>query len=488
MTPEAHYTRRGTRFTRKEMLKLGVLGGAALLLPLERRARTQLAVAGRIPESRLPEPFQVPFPTTPALKPVRRSATTDYYQITMKANKVPILPGFPATEIWGYNGITPGPTIKVMKGRKAVVRQINRLPRRHPTLGYESWTSVHLHGSASLPQYDGYANDITYPGRVQGLPLPQHPERPHPLVPRPRRPPHRRERLHGLAGQYHLHDKHERALPIPKGRLRRAADPARTPSSAPTARSIFDDGSSRGGHDSLFGDVILANGAPWPVMKVERRKYRFRVLNASISRGYNLALSSGEPMTIIGHDGGLAPAPVEVDHFRIGMAERYEVVIDFAKYKIGDKVDPQEPRAREQPGLRLDPPDHALRRGERGDGHDQQRASPRSSTPAPTPDNPMKLQESQAVRRAIASSSSGNGGEWTSTARPGTRTRGRRRASADEMDVWEFENKSRRLVPPAAHPPRRLQDPRPQRPGRRSRGSAAPRTSPTSARTRRCGC
>ena len=43
----------------------------------------------------------------------------------------------------------------------------------------------------------------------------------------------------------------------------------------------------------------------------------------------------------------------------------------------------------------------------------------------------------------------------------------------------------RRLVPPGPHPPRRLQGPRPQRQGRRSPTSWAPRTSSTSARTRR---
>src|SRR3712207_714197 len=141
----------------------------------------------------------------------------------------------------------------------------------------------------------------------------------------------------GCAAFYISHDDHEMSLPIPKGRydvplvLRDAIF-------GTDGQLVFDDGSSRGGHDSLFGDVILANRAPWPVMKVERRKYRFHILNASISRGYDLALSSGEPMTIIGHDGGLAPAPVDVDHFRVGMAERYEVVIDFEKYKIGDKI------------------------------------------------------------------------------------------------------------------------------------------------------
>ncbi len=82
---------------------------------------------------------------------------------------------------------------------------------------------------------------------------------------------------------------------------------------------IFDDGGER----SLYGDVILVNGAPWPVMEVERRKYVLGFLNASNSRGFNLALSSGEPFTFIGQDAGLGPAPVEVESFRIGPGERY---------------------------------------------------------------------------------------------------------------------------------------------------------------------
>jgi FtsP/CotA-like multicopper oxidase with cupredoxin domain len=91
-------------------------------------------------------------------------------------------------------------------------------------------------------------------------------------------------------------------------------------------------------HSGLYGDVILVNGKPWPAMRVERRKYRFRVLNASISRSYRLQLSTGEPMTVIATDGGLMPGPQNVGDFRIGMAERYEVVIDFSKYKIGQRV------------------------------------------------------------------------------------------------------------------------------------------------------
>ena len=49
----------------------------------------------------------------------------------------------------------------------------------------------------------------------------------------------------------------------------------------------YDDNSDSG----LWGDVILVNGRPWPVMKVQKRIYRFRVLNACISRSLRPTLS-----------------------------------------------------------------------------------------------------------------------------------------------------------------------------------------------------
>ena len=319
------------KFSRREVLTLGLLGGAAMMLPMERTARTKLDIADRIPESQLPKPFQVPFAVPPVLKPVRRDADTDYYQITMKQAQLEVLPG-KKTTIYGYNGITPGPTIKVRQGRKAVVRQINSLPDIS-FANYKTWTSVHLHGSDSLPQYDGYASDITNPGEFKDYHYPDNqPART--LWYHDHGVHHTAENAYmGLAAQYHLHDDHELSLPIPHGRY----DVPLTIQDKIFSRSgdfIFDDE----GHSSIFGDVILVNGRPWPKMKVERRKYRFRILNASVSRSYRLALSTGDPMTIIGHDGGLAPAPVDVGSFRHGMAERYEVVIDFAKYKIGQKV------------------------------------------------------------------------------------------------------------------------------------------------------
>jgi FtsP/CotA-like multicopper oxidase with cupredoxin domain len=76
--------------------------------------------------------------------------------------------------------------------------------------------------------------------------------------------------------------------------------------------------------------VILGNGVTWPVMPVQKRRYRFRILNASISRSFNFSLSDARAkLWVIATDGGFMPKPVQVSSLRVGMAERYEVIVDF---------------------------------------------------------------------------------------------------------------------------------------------------------------
>ena len=85
--------------------------------------------------------------------------------------------------------------------------------------------------------------------------------------------------------------------------------------------------------------MILVNGRPWPVMKVKRRTYRFRILDASLARSYRWRLSNGMPLQIVAHDGGLTPQGVALSTFRHGGAERYEVVIDFSAVPAGTRVE-----------------------------------------------------------------------------------------------------------------------------------------------------
>jgi spore coat protein A len=123
----------------------------------------------------------------------------------------------------------------------------------------------------------------------------------------------------------------------------------------------------------FFGDVIVVNGKAWPKMTVKPVRYRFRILNGSNARFYNLKLAatrssggseSGQPgpgddrkpvFWVIGTDGGLLDKPVKTSELLIAPSERYDVIIDFGKlsgYNIkvtndangpfpdGDPVDP----------------------------------------------------------------------------------------------------------------------------------------------------
>ena len=81
------------------------------------------------------------------------------------------------------------------------------------------------------------------------------------------------------------------------------------------------------------------NGQPWPYFAVEPRKYKFRLLDASISRTYKLYLVADSnpntqvPFTVVGADAGYLDHPVPSNTLVIAMAERYEIVIDFAKFQ-----------------------------------------------------------------------------------------------------------------------------------------------------------
>ena len=318
--------------TRRDIIKAGVFAGATLSLPLSRVVSGQSALDNRMPASKLPKPFTTSFVRPPVAVPVRSDETTDYYTLHMMPTYSEIVPGY-QTLLFGYEGSVPGPTIKVNRGRKAVVRHCNTLPTSHPTYGYEPWTSVHLHGSASLPQFDGYASDLTRPNQFKDYQYPNfQPARTlwyhdHGLH-------HTAENVwHGLAGQYHMFDPLEQSLPIPHGDydVPLIISDALFNNDGSLLFTLEDD-------SGLWGDVILVNGRPWPVMQVERRKYRFRILGAAISRSWNFSLDSGEPMAVIATDGGLMPAPQFVRSFRAASSERYEVIIDFSKYPIGKRV------------------------------------------------------------------------------------------------------------------------------------------------------
>jgi spore coat protein A len=93
----------------------------------------------------------------------------------------------------------------------------------------------------------------------------------------------------------------------------------------------------------FFGDVIVVNGRSWPYLQVEPRRYRFRLLDGSNARVYEIRLedlvtpATGPPIYIIGSDGGLLDRPAitsstPTNRLVIAPGERYDVIIDFSAF------------------------------------------------------------------------------------------------------------------------------------------------------------
>jgi FtsP/CotA-like multicopper oxidase with cupredoxin domain len=94
----------------------------------------------------------------------------------------------------------------------------------------------------------------------------------------------------------------------------------------------------------FLGDIITVNGKTWPFLSVAPRKYRFRLLNGSNARFYEISLINlanglpGPAIIQIGTDGGLLDKPVPiVGGLLLAPGERADVVIDFTGSAINQK-------------------------------------------------------------------------------------------------------------------------------------------------------
>ena len=95
--------------------------------------------------------------------------------------------------------------------------------------------------------------------------------------------------------------------------------------------------------DGFLGDMLLVNGAYAPVMEVLPRKYRFRILNASMSRFIQLAIASPSnspvPFQFICNDGNFVVNPILLGSLdQQGVAERYDIIVDFSKFPVNSKL------------------------------------------------------------------------------------------------------------------------------------------------------
>jgi FtsP/CotA-like multicopper oxidase with cupredoxin domain len=345
------------KWSRRELLRAATGAAAGIVLPsvetgcIRGRPQEKLLISDVPP----PKPFQVELPITPVLKPVRSDSTTDYYEMVAHPADAEIIPGL-RTTVWGYNGIFPGPTIEARHGRRVAVHLRNQLPIPIVT---------HLHGGHTAPESDGYPTDVVLPAgyrlthrhdpmaritEAERDYLYENTQRAATLWYHDHRMDFTAPQLwRGLAGFYILRDDEEAQLPLPRGEKEIAlficdrsfhADGSFSyPSIDPSLRGVH--GVTSDFMGGVLGDVILVNGAPWPKLEVANTKYRFRILNASNARRYELTLDpapSGPPFVQIGSDGGLLAAPVLHRTVKIAQSERFDLVIDFSKYPLGSRV------------------------------------------------------------------------------------------------------------------------------------------------------
>jgi spore coat protein A len=345
--------------------------------------------------------FTDPLPVPPVAVPDRSAHPgVDYYEVTMRQAPWRFHRDLGMTMAWGYWATDPadparplglgclGPTLVARRGRPVIVRYRNRLPATHllhgsvdPSLwrnlpgvppdppggrrmtdlprDVTVWNVVHLHGGWNPPQSDGNpaswftpqglhgpmygslpgaaADEAIYAyGNAQQATMLWYHDHAMELT--------RLNNYAGLSGLYIIRDRLEDALGLPHGRFE-----------VPLIiqdRTFRRDGSlfypSKGVSryhpvwvPEFFGDTPVVNGKAYPFLAVEPRRYRFRVLNASNARFYQLWFAYGRsrlPFWLIGSSGGLRPFPLRSQRILLAPSERADIVVDFGRLPLGAAV------------------------------------------------------------------------------------------------------------------------------------------------------
>ena len=360
---------------RRAALRWGLIAGLGVALPgataVLANARGQQGTQGRTLGGAAPTTrpatgppagaFTVALPVPSVLRPTSTAGGVDRYDIRQMKGRQLLRPGND-TEIWGYNGAFPGPTILARRGRPVAVTHHNELAV--PTV-------VHLHGGIVAAEHDGYPTDLVTP--IGGVVDPrwmahaQHGVAGLATGVRTYRYPndqpaatlwyhdHRMgfagpQQYRGLAGFYLIGDGVEDDLPLPHDhrdlplmiadRTLREDGSLFYPSKDPTLR---EPGVTIDYHHSgMLGDTVTVNGVAWPYVEIDAALYRLRILNASNARPYELRLDppppGGRGLVQIGSDAGLLFRPIRHDTLLISPGERYDVLVDFAAYPPGSRV------------------------------------------------------------------------------------------------------------------------------------------------------
>ena len=331
----------------KQPIALSALSPAPTVAPNRTiNAATGLPYEGRTRSHQAPA-LGFPFPTGAA------------YQVTQKAAPVTMSPQLPVQTIWGFDGLAPGPTYVAQYGTPILIRNVNSLPSANGGFGLNS-VSTHLHNGHTPSESDGFPGDYFaagqyydqyYPNALAGFNSDFKPngninEAMSTLWYHDHRLSFTAQNVYkGLAGFYLLFNQYDTGNETTGFRLPSfSSDPTQTYDIPMMfADRVFDPSTGMLAFDSfnldgILGDKFLVNGVIQPVLHVRPRRYRLRWLNTGPSRFQQIYVtdlnnpSASNPFWQISTDGNLLPQPVQVPAVALGVAERTDVIIDFAQY------------------------------------------------------------------------------------------------------------------------------------------------------------
>lgn len=273
--------------------------------------------------------------------PGQTSLRVPYYRLVMREFTSKVHRDLRPTRMWGFDAASPGPTLETRSGEGLLVEWVNGLPHSHflpidhgihgaEANQPEVRAVVHLHGGKVPPESDGYPESWYIPGKSATYYYPNRQDaamlwyHDHTLG------INRLNVYAGLMGVYFVRDTMERSLHLPQGRYEiplvicdRMLDQQ--------GQLYYPASENPGGPwtAEFSGNATLVNGKLLPYLEVEPRTYRFRILNGSNSRFFDLTLSNGQEFRQIGSDQGLLAAPVLLGHLQLAPGERADLIIDF---------------------------------------------------------------------------------------------------------------------------------------------------------------
>ena len=275
------------------------------------------------------------------------------YQVTQRAGLATVSNQLPQQPIWGFDGISPGPTYVAHYGSPILVRNVNALAGDNSGFGFPS-VSTHVHNAHNPAESDGFPQDFFasgqyydqyYPNVLAGfnsthLPNGDVNESLSTLWYHDHRVDFTSQNVYkGLAGFYLLFNQYDTGNETTGFRLpsfpdydipMMFADKCFDPTSGQLVFDTFN-------LDGILGDKFLVNGVIQPVLHVHPRRYRFRWLNSGPSRFQQIYLtdlnnlSANNQLWQISNDGNLLPAPLQVPAVALGVAERADVILDFTQ-------------------------------------------------------------------------------------------------------------------------------------------------------------